>query len=62
MKFKCIKAYSGDKEIYGVDFLEGRTYQGKQDGADFYRLESTENGTSVLLSTQEVEEYFVKTN
>lgn len=58
MVFKCIKQYAAEPEIYGIDFKVGKKYIGKID-TDGYYIESTENGTSVLLTKSELEEYFV---
>lgn len=63
-KFKCIKNYEGDFSEYGIDFLEGNEYFGMicENDNECYYIHSTENGTDVVLTIEELEEYFIKIN
>jgi len=58
--FKCIKTYSSEPNEYGKDFIKGKTYTGEKEDNEYYYLDSTENGTCVLISNNELKEYFVK--
>lgn len=57
-KFKCKKTFSSEPEVYGIDFIEGKEYYGEKEDEEYYYLDSTENGTCVLVSNSELEEYF----
>ena len=56
--YKCIKTFASDPDIYGIDFKEGKIYTGEKEDEEYYYLDSTENGTCVLVSNEELEEYF----
>jgi hypothetical protein len=57
MRYKCIKTFAPDPE-YGADCRKGRFYEVEDDNGD-YRIDPTENGSSVLFSKEELEEHFV---
>jgi hypothetical protein len=59
-RYTCIKTYASEPEQYGIDFYEGREYKGKMEDNEGYYLDSTENGTCVWITNEELEEYFVK--
>jgi hypothetical protein len=58
-KFKCIKTFSSEPEVYGIDFYKGKEYTGEREDNEYYYLDSTENGTCVLVSNEELKEYFI---
>lgn len=56
--FKCIKTYVSEPETYGIDFYEGKTYTGEREDEEFFYLDSSENGTCVLVNEEELKEFF----
>ena len=56
--FKCLKTFASEPEEYGIDFYEGKQYYGEKEDEEYYYLESSENGTCVLVSNEELKEYF----
>jgi hypothetical protein len=56
--FKCLTTYASEPEVYGIDFYESKTYYGQRVDNEYWYLDSTENGTDVLVSNEELEEYF----
>lgn len=56
--FKCIKTFAAEKEVYGIDFYKDKTYYGIPDGIGGYYMDSTENGTSVEMSVEEIDKHF----
>ena len=56
--FKCLKTFASEPSIYGIDFYEGRIYTGEKEDEEYYYFDSTENGTCVLVSNDELVEYF----
>ena len=56
--YKCKKTYASEPKEYGTDFYAGKTYYGEREDDEYYYLDSTENGTCVLISNEELEEYF----
>ena len=56
--FKCKKSFASEPEVYGIDFIEGKTYTGEREDDECYYLDSDENGTCVLVSNEEIYEYF----
>lgn len=54
-KYMCMKTYNDEIEEYGVDFLCGKVYEYK----DGY-MHSTENGTDVEISTNELKKILAK--
>lgn len=58
--FLCIKEFASEPEEYGIDFYAGKQYYGEREDEEYYYLDSTENGTCVLVSNEELEKYFTK--
>jgi hypothetical protein len=56
--FKCVKTFASDPQEYGTDFYEDREYYGSKEDNEYWYLSSTENGTDVLVSNEELKEYF----
>lgn len=56
--FRCKKDFASDTEVYGTDFYEGKQYTGEKEDGEYWYLDSTENGTCVLVSNGELKEYF----
>ena len=53
-KYMCLKTYEDD-ESYGVDFYLGKVYEYKNG-----YMHSTENGTDVMISDNELIQYWQK--
>ena len=58
--FKCIKTFAADPEDYGIDFVANKLYYGEREDDESFYLDSTENGTCVLVSNDEIKEYFIE--
>ncbi len=58
--YQCIKTYASEPEEYGTDFYEGKTYTGEREDEEGYYVDSSENGTSVWLTNEEMTEYFTE--
>lgn len=48
----CLKTYEND-EYYGVDFYSGKVYEYKNG-----YMHSTENGTDVMITENELKQYW----
>jgi len=57
-KYKCIKTFASDPAEYGIDFYEGKEYVGEFEDDETHYLYSTENGTDVLITNEELYEHF----
>lgn len=57
--FECIKTFASDPDEYGVDFKKGKKYYGEKEDSEYWYMDSTENGTCVLVSNEELKEYFI---
>lgn len=58
IKFLCLHTFAADKKEYGIDFYKGKMYSGRVEDKEHWYVNSTENGTSVLMSNEEMEKYF----
>lgn len=58
--YKCKKNFASEPKQYGVDFIEGKTYTGEREDEEGYYLDSTENGTCVWVTNEELEEHFIQ--
>lgn len=58
--FKCIKTYASEPKLYGTDFYRGKIYTGEKEDNEYYYINSTENGTDVLISNKELTEFFTE--
>lgn len=58
--FKCIKTYASDETVHGIDFKKGKSYYAEVEDKECWRFDSAEDGSSVLVSNEELEEYFKK--
>ena len=56
-EFLCVKTFAADEEQYGVDFVPGNVYVCDIESG---YMESTENGTSVWLTNDDLNECFVE--
>jgi len=56
--FKCVETFASEPEEYGIDFVAGKRYYGELEDDEGYYINSTENGTDVFVTNEEVKEYF----
>jgi hypothetical protein len=56
--FRCLKDFASDPEEYGIDFIKNNIYYGQKEDNEYYYLDSTENGTCVLISNRELYDNF----
>lgn len=62
MRYKCVKTFFPNFEEYGVDCEEGKVYEVNDNNCTIlpYNINDTENGSTVMISEQELQQYFVK--
>ena len=56
--FRCIKEYASEPDVYGIDFIKNKLYFGEKEDNEYYYVDSTENGTCVLISNKELSKHF----
>ena len=58
LKLTCIKQYASDQKQYGIDFLVGVAYPVQGITNDGYAYITSESGSDVMLTNEEIQEYF----
>jgi len=58
LKLTCTKQYASDEDQYGIDFIVGVAYPVQGITNDGYTYMTSENGSDVMLSNEEMQNIF----